>query len=163
MSNLEDILKTIGKYSIYFIIFGLIITGLILLNKSYETSKLDNKDLYLYKAIIKNVTCNEKIINTRRTSRILFDCNLLLEFTTNDNNKLEKNYRKDSNIKYNNGDMIDIYYNNKTDTILETNPAHLKNLLFILSIICFISAILLYKFRKSEIFRYYFGIRTILN
>jgi len=162
MSGFENFFQTLGKYSIYFTIVILVVLGIYFLYLSFQTSKLDNQNLHKYKAIIKNSTCNEKIINSRRTSRIVFDCNLTLEFMINDV-KIEKKYRKDSNIKYNNGDVIEIYYNEKTDTLVEMNPNDTKKIYLIISILCFIISGLLYRYRKNEFLRYFFGFDTLLN
>ena len=163
MSEFGDIMKTIGKYKIYIFIFFMILIGVIMLFLSFQSFKYDDSKLYLYKANIIDVSCREQINNSNRQSKLSFGCNLTLEFNTFDNKKITKKYYKNSNIKYEKGDQIDIYYNHKTEEIIETNPKKSKYIFLIISIICLFLAGIVYKYRNNESLRYFFGLDTLFN
>lgn len=163
MSSFDDIMKTIGKFKIYIFIFFMIITGIVMLYLSFQSFTFDDSKLNLYKANIIDVSCREQINNSNRQSKISFGCNLTLEFDTFDNKKITKKYHKDSNIKYEKGDQIDIYYNHNNEEILESNPKKSRYIFIIISIICFILGGLTYYYRKNESLRYFFGLDTLFN
>jgi len=164
MSEFGDIMKTIGKYKIYIFLFFMILIGIFVLFLSIQSFKFDDSKLYSYKAKITDVSCREQINNTYNSSRISFGCNLTLEFETNDNKKITKKYyKKESNIKYEKDDQIDIFYNHNNEEILESNPKNYRYIYLIISIICLFLAGIVYKYRNDESLRYIFGLNTLFN
>ena len=157
MGEISNFFKTVGKYAIYLYIF-IIFIFIIILSVSYNSiTNLDTSNLFLYKAKIKDVTCRDKIVNTGRSSNFVFDCNLLLEFKTNDNQLLVEKYKKESSLKYEIGDEMNIYYDHKTKVIMDNNPKDFKNtLLYILLVLVILGSLLVY-FRNNKFLREILG------
>jgi hypothetical protein len=157
MGEISNFFKTVGKYAIYLYIFIIFVFFMIFYISYNSISNLDTSQLYLYKAKIKDVTCRDKIINTKRSSNFVFDCNLLLEFKTNDNQLLVEKYKKESSLKYKVGDEIDIYYDHKTKEIMDNNPKDMKNILLYILIFLIILGSLLVYYRNNKFLRELLG------
>ena len=162
MSEFDNIMKTIGLYKIYILLFILVIIGIALSFLTVQSFTYNNNNLKLYNAIIVDSSCREIINNNYYSSFLSFTCNLTIEFITVDNKKIIKKYIKpDNNIKYEKGDIIEIYYDHTTDEILESDISNDKFKYLIFLIICLVIGYFIFNNRNNDSVKYFFGLDTL--
>jgi len=162
MSEFDNIMKTIGMYKIYIILFVIIITCIALSFLTVQSFSYNNNNLKLYKATIIDSSCREVINNNYYSSYLSFTCNLTIEFITVDNKKIIKKYNKlDNNIKYEKGDIIEIYYDHITDEILEVDPSNDKFKYLLYLFICLAIGYFIFYSRNNDSVKYFFGLDTL--